>query len=102
MQNEHIKLIEPTSRLRDDFYSLAEEFSVEGNQQYKDAISDFEKFIQFCVDEAAGRNLAPNRVPQSTFWLVRDDRRILGCSRLRHRLVQFQMREFSSTLGGIL
>jgi predicted acetyltransferase len=52
-------------------------------------ITDFEGFIQLCSDEAVGRNLPLGRVPQSTFWLVRDGRRILGCSRLRHTLNAF-------------
>jgi predicted acetyltransferase len=98
LSNSNIYLIEPTSRLRDDFYSLAEELSAEGNQQYKDAIRDFEKFLQFCADETAGRNLAPDRVPQSTFWLVEDDQRILGCSRLRHRLNAF-LEDFGGHIG---
>jgi predicted acetyltransferase len=98
MQNEVIHLIEPTLRLRNDFCSLAEEFSAEGSQQYEDAIRDFKEFIQFCADEAAGRNLAPTRVQQSTFWLVRDDRKILGCSRLRHALNIF-LEDFGGHIG---
>jgi predicted acetyltransferase len=98
MANEAIHLIEPTYRLRDDFYSLAEEFSTEGNQQYQEATRDFEKFMQFCADEAAGRNLAPGRVPQTTFWLVEDNRKILGCSRLRHTLNAF-LENFGGHIG---
>jgi predicted acetyltransferase len=89
MQNETLTLIEPTLILRDDFYALADEFLVEGDQRYQEAIGDFEAFIQLCSDEAVGRNLAPGRVPQGTFWLVRDGQRILGCSRLRHTLNAF-------------
>ena len=89
MSNETTRLIEPTLSLKDDFYSLAEEFLAEGDQRYREAIGDFERFIQLCSDEAVGRNLAPGRVPQSIFWLVRDGRRILACSRLRHTLNTF-------------
>jgi predicted acetyltransferase len=89
MQNETPTLIEPTLILRDDFYALAEEFLAEGDQRYGEAIADFEGFVQLCSDEAVGSNLAPGRVPQSTFWLVRDGQRILGCSRLRHTLNAF-------------
>jgi predicted acetyltransferase len=89
MSNETIRLIEPTLSLRADFYSLAEEFLAEGDQRYREAIADFEGFIQLCSNEAVGRNLAPGRVPQSTFWLVRDGPKILGCSRLRHTLNAF-------------
>jgi predicted acetyltransferase len=89
MQNETPTLIEPTLILRDDFYALAEEFLAEGDQRYGEAIADFEGFVQLCSDEAVGSNLAPGRVPQSTFWLVHDGQRILGCSRLRHTLNAF-------------
>jgi len=89
MSNETTRLIEPTLSLKDDFYSLAEEFLAEGDQRYREAIGDFERFIQLCSDEAVGRNLAPGRVPQSIFWLVRDGQRILACSRLRHTLNTF-------------
>ena len=89
MSNETTRLIEPTLSLKDDFYSLAEEFLAEGDQRYREAIGDFERFIQLSSDEAVGRNLAPGRVPQSIFWLVRDGQRILACSRLRHTLNTF-------------
>jgi predicted acetyltransferase len=89
MSNEALTLIEPTLTLKDDFRALAEEFLAEDDQRYREAIADFEKFIQLCSDEALGRNLAPGRVPQSIFWLVRDGQRILGCSRLRHTLNTF-------------
>lgn len=89
MSNETLTLIEPTSLLKDDFYALTDEFLTEGDQRYRKAIADFEGFIQLCSDEAVGRNLVPGRVPQSTFWLVRDGQRILGCSRLRHTLNAF-------------
>jgi predicted acetyltransferase len=89
MPNELLTLIEPTLILRNDFCSLAKEFLAEGDQRYREGIADFEGFIQLCSDEAVGRNLASGRVPQSTFWLVRDGERILGCSRLRHTLNEF-------------
>lgn len=89
MPNETLTLIEPTLTLRDDFCSVAKECLAEGNWRYREAIADFEGFIQLCSDEALGRNLAHGRVPQSTFWLVRDEQRILGCSRLRHTLNAF-------------
>jgi predicted acetyltransferase len=89
MLNETLTLIEPTSLLKDDFYALTEEFLAEEDQRYREAIADFEGFIKLCSDEAVGCNLAPGRVPQSTFWLVRNGQSILGCSRLRHTLNAF-------------
>jgi predicted acetyltransferase len=89
MSNEALTLIEPTLTLKDDFRALAEEFLAEDDQRYREAVADFGKFIQLCSDEAVGRNLAPGRVPQSTYWLVHSKQRILACSRLRHTLNTF-------------
>jgi predicted acetyltransferase len=89
MSNESITLIEATLHLTAAFYSLAEEFLADGDSRYRDAVTDFERFIQLCTDEAAGRKLAPGRVPQSTFWLIQNEQKILACSRLRHALNAF-------------
>lgn len=86
---ESVALVHPTVDLCDDFRALAEEFSAEGNDRYGDAARDVPAFVEQCRDHAAGRNLPPDWVPQTTFWLVRDARTILGCSRLRHRLTEF-------------
>ena len=89
MSNDSLRLIEPTLGLRDDFHALAVEYLAEGDARYRDAVSNFEGFIQLCADEAMGRNLASDRVPQSTLWCVRNEARIVGCSRLRHTLNAF-------------
>jgi len=86
---ETVALIQPTVDLADDFRALAEEFSSQGEDRYRDAARDVPAFVELCRDYAAGRNLPSDRVPQTTFWLVRDARTILGCSRLRHRLNEF-------------
>jgi predicted acetyltransferase len=93
MSTESIRLIEPTVKLKEDFCALAEEFVGEGDDRYQDAISNFEKFVQLCADEAVGRNLTAGRVPQSTFWLARNDQRIVACSRLRHTLNAYLQEE---------
>ena len=84
-----VALIHPTADLSDDFRALAEEFSSEGDDRYRDAARDVLTFVEMCRDHALGRNLPSGLVPQTTFWLVRDGRTILGCSRLRHRLTDF-------------
>ena len=85
---ENLALIPPTVNLSDDFRALAEEFSSEGDDRYRDGARDVTAFVERCRDHAAGRNLPADWVPQSTFWLVRDGRTIVGCSRLRHTLTE--------------
>jgi predicted acetyltransferase len=79
-------LIRPTVDLAADFWALAEEFLAEGNARYQAAARDVAAFVHRCEDDERGRNLPQGWVPQSTFWLVRRGGRILGCSRVRHRL----------------
>jgi hypothetical protein len=61
------ELLEPTIDLKADFIALAKEFADEGDDRYRDAISNFEMFVQLCADEAVGRNLTAGKVQQSTF-----------------------------------
>ncbi len=86
---ESIALIRPTLDLCADFRALAEDFLAKGDGRYRDAACDVPAFVEMCRDHSLGRNLPADWVPQTTFWLVRDAQRILGCSRLRHRLTQF-------------
>ena len=43
-------------------------------------------FLQSLVDASAGKGVPASRVPGTTFWLLDDNNRIAGMSRLRHRL----------------
>ncbi len=56
-----------------------------GNRAWDMPASDFPGYLRSLVDMAAGVNLAPQHVPQITFWLRRDGYPI-GMSRLRTRL----------------
>jgi GrpB-like predicted nucleotidyltransferase (UPF0157 family) len=83
---EHISLIEPTTRLSDDFCAMADEFMAESDFRYAQAARNVGQFVERCAKNAAGTDLPPDRVPGSTYWLVRDGQIILGSSRLRHFL----------------
>jgi predicted acetyltransferase len=85
MTNE-IVLIKPTLKLAADFHRLADEHLAHGDNRYAEAALDVAAFITMCEAHDAGRSLPPGWVPQSTFWLVRNGERILGCSRVRHTL----------------
>lgn len=47
---------------------------------------DLDAFLKECGDAEAGRNLPADKVPQTTYWLVRDCRSVVGIVRVRHRL----------------
>jgi predicted acetyltransferase len=93
---ESIKLVEPTIDLKVEFQDLGREYLDYLSQSkttspgrpypYQEAIDDFSTFLRKSDDLANGINLAEGMVPMTTFWLVREDKRILGHSHLRHRL----------------
>lgn len=90
MSEEKIKLIEPTLELKAEFQSMVAEYTSAGENYYADmyaeAVEDFNSYVAKLHDHAKGLNLPDGRVPSSTFWLVRDNSRVLGCGRLRHYL----------------
>lgn len=84
-QPRNISLIEPTATLREEFLSMAEEFSRAGETRYDDALVDFSSYMKLLEDYATGRGLPEGRVRSNTYWLF-DGARILGRSQLRHVL----------------
>ena len=90
MSEEKIKLIEPTLELKAEFQSMVAEYIDAGEQtyaeMYAEGVEDFNSYVAKLHDHAKGLNLPDGWVPSSTFWLVSDNSRVLGCSRLRHYL----------------
>jgi predicted acetyltransferase len=75
----------PSEGRKAAFVEMAREFQDHGNSRYVADTDDFLGFVSRAREEAEGRSLSPGMVPISRFWLVQDAR-ILGSSRLRHRL----------------
>ncbi len=90
MREEQVQLVEPTVALEESFLSMVEEYRLAGEERYQHIEEiergDFATYVRRLQEQAAGVGLQPGYVPASTFWMVRDGRRILGVSRLRHRL----------------
>jgi predicted acetyltransferase len=76
--------------LRDAFLDMANESGESGDEAYvkehADAERDFDQYVQDLADMKKGLGLKEGYVPQSTFWLVDSDGRVIGVSRLRHHL----------------
>lgn len=47
---------------------------------------DLQTYLQECRDSENGRNIPPDKVPQSTYWLVNGEGLAIGIVRVRHRL----------------
>lgn len=93
--NNNITLVEPTIDLALEFLAMACEFQREKSNFFPEPIYDIKAYIQQLNDMALGRNLKPDMVPCTHYWLVKDGWLILGKSSLRH-----QLNEYLSHQGG--
>ncbi len=85
-------LIHPGEKLREAFIHMAAEFAASGELRYTADAEHFTAYIAERGNPERGRAMAAGWVPDSHFWLI-DGGRVLGCSRLRHRLTPELERE---------
>src|SRR4051794_1092520 len=62
-----------------------------GGTDFEPAKETLSDFLQRAVDRSGGRQLEPDWVPFTTYWLLDDDGAVVGISRLRHELNDFLM-----------
>lgn len=90
---QQLSLIKPTVELKEEYLSFYKEW-LECKENMvpwviqKDP-SNFEAMVQFLKDNEQGINLPEGWVPDSTFWLINQDKRILGAVNIRHQLTTF-------------
>ncbi|MCR2821274.1 GNAT family N-acetyltransferase [Lederbergia panacisoli] len=89
---ENVFLLKPTLELQEEYLGFYQEWK--GSQEdmvpwviSKDP-SDFQGMVQFLMDNERGENLPDNWVPDSTFWLVTESKKIIGAVNIRHRLTE--------------
>jgi hypothetical protein len=86
---EQVYLTEPSIELKEQYLSFYEEWKESGEDMVPWVISkdpsNFEAMIQFLIDNENEENLPDNWVPDSTYWLVTEDKKIrvfgLSCGR---------------------
>ena len=86
---EKITLISPRPDMEEQYLAYCRAFQrMDEPLQFMDdvAFRDFARFVLELRDAEQGLNLPPGFVPYATYWLVRDDRTILGNSALRFSL----------------
>jgi predicted acetyltransferase len=78
----------PAPQWEREFADLAREMAASGDERYLRWLADFPAYLARLRED--GEADVPGRregvVPQTTFWLAGDGRRLLGISRLRHHL----------------
>ena len=90
VQRERIELVTPTLDLQGACRACEDAFIAHNESFLGQSANDWPAFVLRCAEEAAGRTITPDRVPQSVFILTRiapdGSRAALGVSKLRHSL----------------
>jgi len=101
MTDESLKIIEPDENLKFEFYRYCEAFrSVNEPPRPLEqlAYQDFSAFINKLKDASAGIGIPSDYVPATVYWLIRDDKTIVGNSSLRHWLNP-RLEDFGGHIG---
>lgn len=87
-----LALIEPDARFEESYVGLVAEFVESGEPLIPFPLSfphdDFPAFLERLAACSRGEGSPPGFVAHSTYWLVRDDREVVGVSNLRHELTE--------------
>lgn len=108
MMPENLILVEPSHLYRQLMLEMAEDYERLGTPDeramFHEATVNFDRYLRRLAEMAAGVNLSPGLVAQSTYWLIRQDGpgsrpqpTLVATSRLRHDLTPY----FEYELGHI-
>ncbi|WP_117233866.1 GNAT family N-acetyltransferase [Vibrio maerlii] len=89
MDKKSVSLISPSIEFESQFADFYLDFvknDPENADYYKLGFTDFELYIHRLQEEEAGQNLKAGYVPCSHFWLINQDKAILGALRVRHNI----------------
>lgn len=85
-------LSKPTIELKEEYMSFYKEWKASGETMVPWVIEKdptiFEGMVQFLLESEKGVNLPEGWVPDSTFWLINENKRVLGAVNIRHRLTK--------------
>jgi len=90
-----VKLVRPTIDLKPAYMSFYEEWKASGEAMIPWVIgkdpSDFEGMVESLLQAEKGIGLPEGWVPDSTYWLIDEEYRILGVVNIRHKLTEHLM-----------
>ncbi|MEJ3737629.1 GNAT family N-acetyltransferase [Bacillus tropicus] len=88
----NVSLLTPTTDLQDEYLNFYNEWKDSGETMIPWVISkdpsNFPAMVQELLDAHNGVNLPQSWVPDSTYWLVTDNNRIVGAVNIRHSLTE--------------
>ncbi len=89
---ENVFLSRPSFELQNEYLSFYQEWVDSGEVMIPWVISkdpsDFQGMIELLLDNEKGENLPDGWVPDSTYWLVTEDRKVVGAVNIRHGLTE--------------
>jgi predicted acetyltransferase len=87
-----ITLVKPALELKDAYLNFYQEWIDSGEDIVPWVVSldpaDFQGMVQSLLANEKGEHLPEGWVPDSTFWLVAEDKRIVGAVNIRHGLTE--------------
>ena len=88
----NVRLTVPTVELQESYLSFYQEWIDSGEQMTPWVIekdpADFKEMLQFLENHSKGINIPDGFVPDSTFWLINEENRVLGAVNIRHELTE--------------
>ncbi|OKP97055.1 GNAT family N-acetyltransferase [Paenibacillus sp. P46E] len=85
-------LAKPSIEYQNEYIAFYEEWRSSGESIVPWVVSrdpsDFEGMIQFLLENENREHIPENWVPSSTYWLVSDDKRVIGAVNIRHDLTE--------------
>ncbi|CQR55314.1 GNAT family N-acetyltransferase [Paenibacillus riograndensis] len=88
-----LELIKPSVDLENEYLSFYKEWLDSGEEMYPWVIekdpTNFNAMVQFLIDNENGINLPEGWVPDSTYWLINENRKIIGVVNIRHQLSEY-------------
>ncbi|MBC6972821.1 GNAT family N-acetyltransferase [Bacillus sp. Xin] len=88
----NVYLTEPTIDLQEEYLEFYQEWKNSGETMVPWVIakdpSNFPEMIQELLDASEGKNLRKGWVPDSTYWLIANNKKIIGAVNIRHQLTE--------------
>ncbi|MRH44489.1 GNAT family N-acetyltransferase [Aquibacillus halophilus] len=93
---KNLFLIKPTVKLKEEYLSFYKEWLDSGEDMIPWVIekdpTNFEEMIQFLHNNEKGINLPNGWVPDSTYWMINENNKLIGVVNIRHQLTDLLLR----------
>ena len=88
----NLRLICPSLRFKNSYFKYIKEVFVSGEEVVPFVLNtptdNFDSFLSELDGYTRGENMQPGFVPHTTFWLIEDEREVVGAANIRHDLTE--------------